>query len=246
MRVTILGFYGGYPFAGIGTSSYLIETGTYRLLLDCGSGALLELEKHCDPLQLDAVLLSHYHADHIADLGVLQYYWQLHDRRPRRSILPIYGHQLDQAHFQELTWPHATQRQAYLPTQVNELGPFELSFLRTVHPVPAFAIRIVERATGHALMYTADSAFFPGLTKLAQRADLVIADTNFAANDQRKHWHLTSVEAGRLARQAHVSRLLLSHLPQTIPPEQLRQEAQAEAGTNVTVLLPSQGQSLEI
>ncbi len=57
---------------------------------------------------------------------------------------------------------------------------------------------------------------------------------------------MTSVEAGRLARQAHVSRLLLSHLPQTIPPEQLRQEAQAEAGTNVTVLLPSQGQSLEI
>lgn len=77
MKITVLGYYGGYPFNGDGTSSYLVQSDDFNLLLDCGSGALIELEKHLDPLQLDAVVLTHYHADHIADVGVLQHYWQL-------------------------------------------------------------------------------------------------------------------------------------------------------------------------
>ncbi|GAJ25934.1 metal-dependent hydrolase [Liquorilactobacillus sucicola DSM 21376 = JCM 15457] len=81
MKITILGFFGGYPYDGKATSSYLLQSDGYNLLLDCGSGALLNLEKELDPLQLNAVLLSHYHQDHIADIGVLQYYWQLNNEQ---------------------------------------------------------------------------------------------------------------------------------------------------------------------
>lgn len=38
MKLTVLGYYGGYPYDGVGTSSYLITAGDYHLLLDCGSG----------------------------------------------------------------------------------------------------------------------------------------------------------------------------------------------------------------
>ncbi|CZQ91640.1 Hypothetical protein Tpal_1442 [Trichococcus palustris] len=77
MELTILGYMGGYPTKDVGTTSYLLTSGEYRLLIDAGSNALLTLEHHLDPLDLDAVILTHYHADHIADLGVLQYTFQL-------------------------------------------------------------------------------------------------------------------------------------------------------------------------
>lgn len=73
MKLTVLGYYGGYPTNNIGTSSYLLESDSFHLLLDAGSYSLLTMEKYVDPLDLDAVLLSHYHHDHIADLGVLQF-----------------------------------------------------------------------------------------------------------------------------------------------------------------------------
>ena len=76
MKLTVLGYYGGYPFQNKGTSGYLIQSDGFNLLLDCGSGVLMSLENQIDPLKLNAVVLSHYHADHIADVGVLQYYWQ--------------------------------------------------------------------------------------------------------------------------------------------------------------------------
>lgn len=78
MKLTILGYFGGYPDHGIGTSAYLVQSGNFNLLMDAGSGALLALQEVLDPNLLDAVLLTHYHHDHVADFGVLQYYYQLH------------------------------------------------------------------------------------------------------------------------------------------------------------------------
>ena len=70
MKLTVLGCLGAYPYEGQGTSSYLLQADGFNLLLDAGSSTLVELEKELDPLDLDAVILSHYHHDHIADLGV--------------------------------------------------------------------------------------------------------------------------------------------------------------------------------
>ena len=74
MKLTVLGYLGGYPANGIGTSSYLLESSGFHLLIDCGSGALLSLEDVLDPLKLNGLILTHYHHDHTADVGVLQYY----------------------------------------------------------------------------------------------------------------------------------------------------------------------------
>ncbi|MBA1394328.1 MBL fold metallo-hydrolase, partial [Lactobacillus sp. XV13L] len=91
MKLTVLGYYGGYSYRGQGTSGYLLQDQGFNLLLDCGSGVLNSLESVLDPLQLDAVLLTHYHHDHTADLGVLQYYWQLKSGSKKHLELPIYG-----------------------------------------------------------------------------------------------------------------------------------------------------------
>ncbi|MEG0267988.1 MAG: MBL fold metallo-hydrolase, partial [Carnobacterium sp.] len=111
MKLTILGYWGGYPTKNEGTSSYLLESDEFHLMIDAGSASLIALEKHLDPLELNALLLTHYHADHIADVGVLQYTRQLKrlDNNERRApILPIYGHQEDQENFKRLTMERIT------------------------------------------------------------------------------------------------------------------------------------------
>ena len=78
MKLTTIGCWGGYPYKDTGTTSYLItaENG-FQLLMDVGSRAVNELEKEISPLDVDAVIISHYHPDHIADLGLLFHYRQL-------------------------------------------------------------------------------------------------------------------------------------------------------------------------
>lgn len=230
MKVTVLGYYGGYPANGIGTSSYLIESNGYHLLMDCGSGALLSLEKVLDPLQLDAVILSHYHHDHVADVGVLQYYWQLHEERPNLQTLPIYGPTADPLMFGSLTWPHASQGQGYGPADQLEIGPLTITFLQMKHPVPAFGMRIVERDSGETLVFTADTAYIPELVSFAANADLLMTDTNFFNDKTGTKWHMTAGESGQLAADASVGHLLLTHLPQVGDLQQLRQQAQQTAG----------------
>lgn len=246
MELTVLGCYGGYPYNGIGTSSYLITSGEYHLLLDCGSGALMALQRYLNPLQLDAVLLTHYHHDHIADVGVLQYLWQLAPGAKKEPVLPIYGHAGDQAHFAGLTWPQATHGIAYDPHRALTLGPLTVTFGATKHPVEAYAPVITETATHKKLAFTADTTTFDGLTSWAQGADTLLADTNFYADHQGTAWHLTSTQAGQLAQDAGVRRLLLTHLPQTGSLAQLQAEAQAAAGTAIPTAVVQAGATYRI
>lgn len=246
MKVRVLGFYGGYPYAGQGTSGYLITADGYQMLLDCGSGVLLELEKVLDPLQLDAVLVSHYHHDHVADLGVLQYYWQLHPDKPKVQRLPIWGHAADPLNFGSLTWPNASVGHAYDPLKVNEIGPFDVTCQLTTHPVPAYALRIKERATGAVLTFTADTAYDPRLAEFAADSDLLMTDTNFTAAKTGQMWHMTTTQSGQVAHDAGVQQLLLTHLPQGVPAEQLQAEAEATAGTDVKVEVAKTGLTIDL
>ncbi len=236
MDIRILGYYGGYPADGVGTSGYLIASEGFNLLMDAGSGTLLELEKVLDPLQLDAVLLTHYHHDHTADVGTLQYLWQLRPGDKKEPTLPIYGHTKDPLNFAALTFGNFTQGVGYTADSTLEVGPFALTFMETEHPVPAFAVKIVERATGKTVVNTSDTRYFAGLAPFAADADLLMADTNFMNSKPAPRWHLTGGEAGKVAADAKVKQLLLTHLPQTEDLEALRAEA-AETAGNIPVSL---------
>lgn len=246
MKLTVLGFLGGYPANGNATSSYLLESAGYHLLIDCGSAALLSLEEVFDPLKLDGLILTHYHHDHTADVGVLQYYWQLHEQRYHQAVLPIYGHSLDKINFEGLTWPKSTKGVAYDPEKQLTVGPFAISFLKMHHPVPAFGLRIVEKETGRVLVFTADTAYFQEIADFADQADLLMADTNFFAAKTGTKWHMTTTESGRLAKAAGVHKLLLTHLPAEGDLQQLKREAQDAAGSQVETILASRHLTIDL
>ncbi|SES99926.1 Ribonuclease BN, tRNA processing enzyme [Salinibacillus kushneri] len=224
MKVKVIGFWGAYPEAEGATSSYLLEEDGYSLLVDCGSGALSRLQKDIEVTDLDALILSHYHHDHVADIGSLQYASLVQSYlREDTPVLPIYGHQANLDYFYTLTHKR-TQGLPYDPDEVLNIGPFTITFLQTQHPVPCYAMRITN---GHyTIVYTADTSYFDALIDFSKHADLLIAECSFYEGmDGSGPGHMTSDECGKLAQAAGVKQLWLTHLPHFGNIEQLKIEA---------------------
>ncbi|WP_147533133.1 MBL fold metallo-hydrolase [Bacillus marasmi] len=225
MQLQIIGCWGGYPKANEASSGYLLECEGFHLLIDCGSGVLSKLQNTLKPEQIDAVIVSHYHSDHIADIGVLQ-----HARLIQGILagtlpnLPIYGHQLNAQEFEKLTYKQITKGIAYEPIAPLNVGPFKIQFLQTAHPVPCFAMRI--EAKGKVLVYTADTSFKPELIDFSKDADVLLCECNFYGNlDGKAAGHMRSFDCGTLASKANVKELVLTHLPHFGNLQQLVEEA---------------------
>ncbi|MCZ0703297.1 ribonuclease BN (tRNA processing enzyme) [Natronobacillus azotifigens] len=212
MKLTIVGFWGAYPEKGGATSSYLLEKDGFRCLIDCGSGALAQLPNYTDPFDLDAVIVSHYHQDHIADIGVLQYSWLVQNGiRKTEQVLPIYGHQNDQEGFERLTH-NFTKGIAYDPEDTLQIGPFTITFMETDHPVTCYAMRITDGEK--VIVYTADSSYKDEFNDFSKDANLLITDCNFyQGQDGSKAGHMNSEQVGTIAKSACVDKLVLSHHP---------------------------------
>ncbi|WP_067729773.1 MBL fold metallo-hydrolase [Oceanobacillus damuensis] len=224
MKLTVIGFWGGYPAKDGATSSYLLEKDNFSLLIDAGSGSLSKLQKYRDISDLDAVLVSHYHHDHIADIGVLQYAKLIeHYVKGSEKTLPIYGHTKDRVGFDSLTHQY-TKGVPYDPAKDLKIGPFSIRFLETVHPVPCYGMRISDGES--VIVYTADTSYKDEWSTFAEKADLLIADCNYyAGQDGSKAGHMNSEEGSKLAEAAQVNTLMLSHLPQFGNLNQLVEEA---------------------
>src|SRR5690625_3403193 len=179
MKVTIIGFWGGYPAAGGATSAYLVEEKDFKLLVDAGSGSLSKLQKYINISDIDAVIVSHYHHDHVADIGVLQYarLVQMY-LGGSEDILPIYGHGQDER-FMNLTHDQ-TKGIVYEPGETLYIGPFTIEFLETKHPVLCYGMRISDGKS--TLVYTADTAYQEDWIHFSKDADLLITDCNFYAD----------------------------------------------------------------
>src|SRR5918992_4308258 len=89
LRLTVLGSAGTHLSRDRACSSYLVEADGYRLLMDCGNGSLMRLQQRLDVADVDALLISHLHADHFADIYSLYYARRFH--QGGESPLPVYA-----------------------------------------------------------------------------------------------------------------------------------------------------------
>ncbi len=234
LELTIIGHWGGFPKAGEASSGYLLEHRGFKLLIDCGSAVLSKLQTFLRTEELDAAIISHYHADHIADIGVLQHALYVSKFTSHlEKCLPIYGHREDMK-FNDLTYKDVTKGIAYHQDEQLHIGPFTISFLQTKHSVPCYAMRI--EADEKVIVYTADTAYFFELSHIAKGADLLLSECNFYKGmDAAAAGHLTSEEAGIIAQQASVKQLILTHLPHFGNIAQLKEEASAQFKGNITI-----------
>jgi ribonuclease BN (tRNA processing enzyme) len=235
MKLTVIGSWGGYPKADGASSGYLLEHEGFHLLVDCGSGVLSKMQNFIQPEELDAVVISHYHPDHIADIGVLQHARLIQGFLGKKTdTLPIYGHSFDQPEFAKLTYKDISKGVAYDPAGTLTAGPFQLRFLKTNHPVPCYAMRI--EAGGRSVIYTADTSYKEELVTFSENADLLICECNFYGHQNGKNaGHMTSLDAGTLASIAMVKNLLLTHLPHYGELRKLKEEASTKYAGPISI-----------
>ena len=212
MKITTIGWWGAYPNAGEATSGYLLESEGFSVLIDCGSGVLAQLQKYTDLQTIDAVVLSHYHSDHVADLGCLQYASRiLMDLGQRKQPLKIYGHAQDK-NFDTLNYLQYSTGYAFDDQTNLQLGPLKFTFCRNIHPDPCYSMRIEENDL--ALVYIADTGYTDDLVEFAHKADLLLCESSLYDEYQgRIPGHLTAGETGHIADAADVQHLVLTHLP---------------------------------
>jgi ribonuclease BN (tRNA processing enzyme) len=214
-------------------SSYLVSAGGARILLDCGPGAVSSLLAR-DPGSLDAIVLSHLHFDHVADLIPLGYahvFGFASEWTPPRLYTPpggverlralseVVGHGAN--HLADCGFTLAD----YDAAAEIAVGEARVTFRALDHPGVSHGIRI--EAAGGALVFSGDTALTPGLGELATGADLLLSEaTALPASEV----HLPAGHAGRIAREAGCSTLVLTHLDARERTAALRQAQEAFGG----------------
>lgn len=213
MKIIPIGIWGGFPKANGATSSFLLEHDGFHCLIDCGSGVLSSLQNYLPLEKIDAVVISHYHADHIADIGGLQYsrLIQFYLGNPTPP-LPIYGHAEDKEGFLNLSYKEQTVGIEITEEKTVQIGPFTVSFCRTIHPVYCLAMKFT--VENRSVVLTADTEWRDELVEFSRDADLLISEANlYEVHLGKAPGHLAGSEAGKLARLSGSKQLLLTHLP---------------------------------
>jgi len=235
MRLTVIGCSGSFPGPDSPASCYLVEAEPgpegqpTRILLDLGSGALGRLQEYVDPLTIDAVLLTHLHADHFFDMSGYYVMRKYHPEGPQPRI-PAYGpkqtaDRLARAYGLPLDpGMHEEFDFRLYGDEPIEVGPFTIETSRVVHPIETRALRVTDGAG--VLVYSADTGACDALVELAKDADLFLAEASFrVGGEYPEQLHMNGREAGQAAADAGVGTLVLTHIPPWSDKETAREEA---------------------
>jgi ribonuclease BN (tRNA processing enzyme) len=256
MRLVVLGCAGSYPSPESAASGYLVQADdadgrTWSVLMDLGSGALGPLQKYGDPTALDAVALSHLHADHVADMVVLNV---LRRYRPDGPCPPVdvWGPVGTAARLTQIAGGDpATDVSGQFTVRTWEagvsvtVGPLTVTPVPVLHPVPAFGLRVTgpsdeDPSRTVTLAYTGDTDACAGLDELATGADLLLSEAAFieGRDDGVRGVHLTGRRAGDAAARGGAGRLVLTHLPAWTPARTAVAEARSAYAGPIDVAAP--------
>ena len=230
LELTVLGCSGTHPGPERMCSSYLVESEGYRLMLDCGNGSLSNLQRRHDVGDIDAIIISHLHPDHFADLYGLYYALRFHRDGPRS--VPVYAPRgawefasqlLDSAD----VFAETCRFEVAKAGDVLNLGPLKVTLFSSSHPVETIASRV--EGGGRVLAYSGDSAPTENLHHAARDADLFLADSTWLERERPlpSAVHMTGHEAGRTAAAAGAKRLMVTHVFPSNDPAETAAEAAA-------------------
>jgi ribonuclease BN (tRNA processing enzyme) len=241
ITVTVLGSGDAFFSGGRGSSCYLVEDGRGAFTVDLGpSGPLALTRLGIAPGQLDALLLTHLHADHV---GGVPFILHTDDRKGRTRPLRLMGPPGTGSHVASLhaaCYPRAARegKGFIFPLDVSELAPDTAGDLagRIVRALPAnhqsppnVALMLRVETAGRVLAFTGDTGDCDALRPLAQGADLLVCECTLAEPGKTKH--LSVAQLRTILPTLGVRRILLSHLSA---------EARAAAPTLARDLRPEQ------
>jgi ribonuclease BN (tRNA processing enzyme) len=247
MHLIILGTSAGFAGKDDGCSSYLLCVGTRKYLIDVGPGSLSSLQNHINFRDLDAILISHLHADHVSDLYTLRFAVSTAQKEGSMPMpFPIYmpDTPADTYRFIHTNIGEEFDIQVVTTDRKLYLHDMSVQFLRTQHPVLTHAMRFEHDEK--VLVYTTDTAYFDALVSFSNGADILLAEATLQESEREleKMGHMTAKSAGLLAERARARTLLLTH----IWPEYDRRVSleQAQTTCSGTVKLAERGMEISI
>ena len=255
MRVTVLGKSPSWQDAGGACSGYLIEEDDTAVLMDCGNGVFSKLRERIDYVDVDAVVISHLHADHFLDLVPYSYALTYaprqqpvpvppwpgtpHPAKPRliappgardtfRRVVGAWGN--------DDLIENAFDLEEYKESSTPEVGPLRFTFHAVPHFTETFAIRVASSNGGGDLAYGADSSPSEDLTTFVKDADLLVIEATLPRPERTGiRGHLTPEEAGEHAKAAGVKRVVITHISDELDSTWARTEASRAFGGPVQV-----------
>lgn len=220
-KVAFLGTGTGVPSAERSSSSILLKLSGANLLIDLGPGTLRQLARISVPVtEIDFILLTHLHPDHSADLASFlfasKYPPYLVNRTPihllagtdferfHKALKDLYGHWIE------------LPEGLFKPILLSQDRPEEISFssfLLESRPITHTSSSIGYRITlpdRKVLVFSGDSDYSHSIIQLSLKADLLVLECSFPEG-KKVDGHLTPSLAGRIAREAGVNQLALTH-----------------------------------
>lgn len=235
-NLTVLGCSPSWQNVGEACSAYLVDAEGTRLLIDCGNGAFAKLREHCDYLSVDAIAITHTHGDHMLDLLPFAYALLYspralkgESRRPRLLLPPGATDRvrqifdlIDRAELLDLAY----DVEEYAADTPLAIGSLTVDFTPVPHFVPTHAVR-VRTDEGGTLVFGADHRPNQRIIDFASGAELLVIEATLLAPEEGVRGHITSVEAAEIAQAASVGQLVLTHMSDELPREQLVAQAAA-------------------
>lgn len=213
LAVTILGCSGSYAAAGGACTGYLMQSSQANVWLDAGPGTLANLQKVCSLGDIDAVVLTHAHPDHWLEMPVVANAIEWYEPRER---LPVYSnaHMAEQA--RNLIGPDIDRPFDWRIIEADaqiDIGDQRWTFAETEHYVPTFATRT--DSGGESIAFTSDTGPGFSLQPMVDRSgplDMALIESTFLEREEHVGaLHLSADEAGQMAENAGVGRVVLTH-----------------------------------
>lgn len=212
MKLTVLGCYGTFPGADGACSGYLIQDRHTNVLIDCGNGVMSRVQRYIKIEDIDVIILSHLHLDHISDIFIFKYAIETkiekgQNFKRKKIILP--------------STPKDTARELYdndLFEIINiteglevQTGGLNLSFAGMPHLIESYAVSIAHN--GKKFVYSGDMGRNEKIKEFAAGADLFLCESTLleGSSDCRFDHHFSAGMAGRAASDCDAKKLLLTH-----------------------------------
>ena len=255
MKIRVLGKSPSWQDVDGACSGYLIEDGDFHLLLDCGNGVFSKLRRFCDYVDVDAVLISHLHADHFLDLVPFAYALTY---APRQQPVPVDRWPgTDNPARPELHAPrgagelfrrvvgswgnedlieNAFDLHEYEPDSTLELGDLRIRFREVPHFTETFAIEVASQNGSGRFTFGADCRPAEELIEFARDTDLLLIEATLPRPERTGiRGHLTPAEAGEHGRLAGARQLVITHISDELDETWAQREASESFGAPVSV-----------